>query len=279
MKQVLCISAVILAALTFSLDTFAQPPGGGGRGQGGGQRQQGQGQGGQGQGGQGQFGQFGGGGGLTTPGTLLRNEEVIKLLDITADQTTKLTETLRVQRPAGDGGAPAAPTPAELRTRTETQWKSIGEILKPEQLKKFQEIYFQASQPTTPGPNAPAGAPAQTLALNVYLLAALDLTADQKEKINKITEERDTAARALTPLGQDASQEDRAARRTANTERNTKANDAIKAVLTDAQKKKFDELVAGAADVKTKLGIGQGGRGGAGAGGGNRGGGNRGNNN
>ena len=44
---------------------------------------------------------------------------------------------------------------------------------------------------------------------------------------------------------------------TAMAERTTKSNDAIKALLTDEQKKKMETLTAGAAELKTKLGIGQ----------------------
>jgi Spy/CpxP family protein refolding chaperone len=148
-------------------------------------------------------------------------------------------------------------TPAERRAQAETQWKTIAEALGAEKLKKFQEIYFQASVPAT-RPNAPAGAPAPVMGLNVFILGTLDLTADQKEKINNITD-------GLTQQ-RGATQEDRAAFQAAR----TKANDDIKAVLTDAQKKKMDELTAGAPALREKLGLGQGGPGGA-QGGGQRG--------
>jgi Spy/CpxP family protein refolding chaperone len=105
------------------------------------------------------------------------------------------------------------------------------------------------------------------MALNVYILGALELTADQKEKIGKIVDERNAAARTATRPSQDATQEERAALRTATAERNTKANNAITALLTDAQKKKMEELKAGATEMKTKLGIGQRGQGAGGQGG------------
>jgi len=235
MKQILCISAVVLAALVFSLDVTAQGPGQG--------RQPGQGV---------QQGQFG-----NTLGTLLRNAEVVKLLNITEAQTTSLNEALRPQQRPATGDAPQRPTPAETRARTEAQWESVGKILNADQLKKFKEIYFQASVPA-PRPNAPADAPARQMNLNVFVLSALDLTAEQKEKINKINDDAATAAASVTRLGQDATQEERNAFMTAAQERTTKTNDAIKAVLTDAQKKKMDELTAGAAKVRTDLNLNQG---------------------
>ena len=258
-KHALWIAAVAVTAFAFSLDAVAQQTGG--------QRPQGQGQG---------FAQFGGG--AAGPTQLLRNEEVVKILGITAEQTEALRpQGGRGQGQAGQGGTP--PTAEEMRARTAETWSNIDKVLKEDQLKKFKDIYFQANVPT-PSANAPANAPAQVMALNVYLLGALDLTADQKEKIGKIADDRNAAARAVTQPGQGASQEERAAARAANAERNTKANDAIVALLTDAQKKKMDELKAGAADLKTKLGIGQGqgaGRGAGGQGTGGQGGGGRGN--
>jgi hypothetical protein len=104
----------------------------------------------------------------------------------------------------------------------------------------------------------------------------LDLTADQKEKINKISDDAAAEARAAMPGGgggiQQMSQEERQAWTTASRNRTTKANDAIKAVLTDAQKKKMDELTAAAPAVREKLNLNQpGGQGGGRQGGGRQG--------
>ena len=247
-KRIFWFSAIAVTLLTLSLDAVAQP-GGGGQGRQGG-------------------GQFGGG--ATPPAQLLRNEEVVKILELTTEQTTALTESLRPQQGGQGGqGAGARLTPAELRTRTDETWTNIGKILKEEQLTKFKEVYFQAAN----GLNA-----AQ---LDARLLGIVGLTEDQVKQINEIADKRAEEARGVTPLGQDASQEERIAARTAATERNTKYNGQIKDLLTDEQKKKAEELTAGAAELRTKLGIpAQGRQGGQGqGGGGGRQGGNRGGNN
>ena len=270
-KRILWISAVVVTVLALSLDAFAQG-GGGNRG--------------------GNRGNAGGGPGANAAapgvgfggmqiGTLLRNAEVVKLLNITEAQTTELGTALRPQGGQGGGanaggGAPAQRTPAERRAQQETQWASVAKVLNAEQMKKFKDIYFQANVPVA-NPNAPAGAPAPQMNLNVFVLGALDLTADQKEKINKILD--DAAAAAPARPAQGASQEEMTAFRTAARERSTKTNDAVKAVLTDAQKKKMEELTAGAAKVRTDLNLNQGqgqrgqGQGGQGGGRGNAGGG------
>ena len=228
MKHVFWMTAI--AVFAFALDAVAQQTG---------PRQ-----------GQGQLGFAG----VAGPTQLLRNEEVVKMLGITAAQT----EALRPQGGRGQGqGQGQQMTAAERRTQTEETWANIGKTLNADQLKKFKDVYFQANVPNPPAADAPANAPVRVMSLNVYLLGALDLTADQKEKINKITDERDAAARAAGQPAQDASQADRAAARTAANERATKANDAITALLTDAQKKKMDELKAGATELKTKIGVGQ----------------------
>jgi hypothetical protein len=210
-------------------------------------------------------GGFGGGANLAA---LLRNAEVVKLLNITEAQTAELGTALAPQRPAAGTNAGQPQTAAERRVQTDAQWASVAKVLNAEQLKKFKDIYFQANVPVA-NPNAAAGAPAQVMSLNVYVLGAVDLTADQKTKINKILDDAAAATTAATRPAAGATQEERAAFMTAFTERNTKTNEAIKALLTDAQKKKIDELTAGAAKVRTDMNLGQqGGRGaGAGAGG------------
>ena len=284
MKRILWISAIAVTILALSLDAFAQP------GQGG-QRQGGQGQGrqaggaaqggGQGQGrqaggaaqggaqGQGRqagafqagAGQFGGG--LGNLATFTRNTEVVKAVNITTEQATALAALF----PQGQGQAQQQGqqlTPAERaaqqRTQTAERWAGIDKTLNAEQQKKFKELYFQVNVPIL-NPNAPAVAPVPTMNLNAYVLGAVDLTADQKEKITKIANDLADANQAAggfgVPGGQQMTQEERAAARTAATERTTKANDAILALLTDAQKKKMDELKAGAAAVQTTLRAGQ----------------------
>jgi len=256
MRNVLWIAAVAVTVFALSLDAIAQPGGQRGQGQGQGQRGQGAAQ----QPGQGMMGA------QQTPQTLLRNEEVGKLLTLTEAQTTALNELFAQGRGAGVGQQgqqlTAAERVAQQRTRTAEQWAGIAKVLNAEQLKKFNDIYFQANVPVV-RQNAPADAPVQIMNLNVYLLGAVDLTADQKEKIAKIANDRDDAGLAAGGFGgaqgggQQLTQEERQARLVAARERNTKANDEILALLTAAQKAKIEELKAGAPALRTALGIGQ----------------------
>ena len=283
MKHALWMAAIAVTVFALSLSAIAQPGGGQGgqRGQG-----QGAGAGGQGQRAQGAQQQFGQMGGQTTPQALLRNAQVVTQLGITAEQTTALNALFpqggRGAGAAGGGAAPQQPpaqlTPAERQARTAEQFAGIARILNAEQLKKFNDYYFQVNAPVV-NPNAPAGAPTPVFNLNAYLLAAVDLTAAQKEAIAKIAADRDAAnvpAGGQQPGGggQQLTAEERQSRAAATRERNTKANDEIMALLTDAQKTKIEELKAGASAVRTTLGIGLGaggqrgqGAGGAGAGG------------
>ena len=265
MKRVFWVSAAVVTIFALSLNAIAQPQGQGSQRQGQGFQQTGPSQ----------------MGGQATPQVLLRNAEVVKLLALTEEQTTALNAVIRPQRQAGDTGAApgttrpapgqdgAAPgrapqaqmTPeqraeftAQQRQRTTTMWAEIDKILGAEKATKFKEIYFQANVPVA-NPNAPADAPVRVMNFDVFLLGAVNLTADQKTKIFAVIDKRDADAAAAPRLTQDATQEERTANRTAATARNTKANDDIKALLTDAQKKKVDELTAGAAKVRTDLNL------------------------
>jgi len=280
MKRILWVSATVVTIFALSLSAIAQGPGGGQ-----GQRGQGQGAGGaQGQGqraaaqGQGQGQGFGAqgpaqmqmGGGQTTPQQLLRNAEVIRILALTEAQTTALAPVLRPAAPAGAPGAPGnvgrqqggpnatatPPTAAELaqrateqRQRTTELWTGINGVLNATQQAKFKEIYFQVNVPVV-NPNAPANTPAPVMSLDAFLLGVVNPTADQVTKINAIVDARNAAAATATRPAQGAGQEEMTAFRNAATARNTKANDDIKALLTDDQKKKIDELTAGAAEVR-----------------------------
>ena len=277
MKRFIWISAVAVTVFAMSLNAIAQGQGGG---QGRAAGAQGGAAGAQRQAGQQPQGFTQGGGGVGNVATLLRNAEVVKLLNITEAQTTALNEVFPVGRGTNAGtNAPATPpgqqTAAQRRTQTETQWAGIAKVLNADQLKKFKEIYFQANVPVV-NPNAAANAPVQVMNLNVFVLGALDLTTDQVTKINAITD----AVVAPTPLPQGATPEERQAATAARLAAATKTSDSIKALLTDAQKKKMDELTAGAPKVRTDLNLnpqrGAGAPGGANAPGGNAPGGGRG---
>ena len=239
-KSLFWFSAIAVTFFTFSFDAAAQPGDGQGR-QGG--RQQGQ----------MAFGQFGGGvGGMAaSPNQLLNNEEVVAMLEITAEQRESLRPQRGqgAQRQGGQGQAGAGGqqmrTPAEQRARADEMWKNIGEVLKEEQMAKFKEIFFQAAN----GLNSPM--------LDARILGALDLTEEQAKTINEIADKRTEESGTVTRPGRDAASEELAAFRAATAERNEKYAAKIKAVLTDEQKKKAEELTAGAAELRTKLGIGQ----------------------
>jgi len=257
MKRIFWISVAAVAIFAFSLDAFAQPGGG------------------QGPQGQRQAGAFGQMGGVTAPGQLLRNEEVVKMLALTDSQTSDLNAVPRPQRGQGQAGGGmgggAVPTIEEMRQRSTEQWAGINRILNAEQQAKFKEIYFQANN----GLNS--------MQLDDWMLAVVDLTAEQKESIAKIAAERTAATRAAMPQGgagggQGLSQEERRARQAETTARNTRFADQIKAVLTPEQTTKATQLTEGAAALRTALGIPPAGQRGQGAGAGGRQGGARGGN-
>ena len=274
MKRMLWVSVAAITVFALSLNAIAQP---------GGQGAQGPRQGG------GAFGQMGG---ATTPAQLLRNAEVVKMLTLTESQTTALNEVFpqrgqgagggqgrgadggqgvpRAQGQGGAGGAMTAEQRAEMETRqaqrTTAMWAGINRVLNAEQQTKFKEIYFQANN----GMNA--------MQLDAWMLAAVNLTPQQKEAIDKLVADRRAAAPQGGPGGgQQMTQEERQAQRTAMQERNEKFVADVNAVLTTEQKAKAQTLTEGAAALRTTLGIpaagqggqrGQSGQGGGGAGGG-----------
>lgn len=159
---------------------------------------------------------------------LLRMEEVQKELGITDDQKssiTKLQEDLRGERPQG---RPSEEERAKLREQMEARAtkenEELAKVLKPEQLKRLHEIKLQV-----------AGWAALA---NPEVSKELAITDEQKEKITKLTEESRAAMRGLFAGGSggaDGSREKIAEARKA-------ADEKYAAVLTDDQKKKFEEL-------------------------------------
>ena len=227
MKRILWISAITVTLFALSLNASAQP----------------------GQGGQQRGAQMGG---QASPQQLLRNAEVVRMLALTEEQTTALAAAMsaRGQGPqagGGQGGA-AAMTPEAQRQRTTEVWTGINQVLNATQQARFKEIYFQANN----GLNAPM--------LDDWLLAVVDLTPAQKEQIAKLAADRSAEFRAAGGVGggQQLSQEQRQARQTAN----QRFADQIKAVLTAEQKAKAEQLTAGAAALRTTLGLPTAGQGG-----------------
>jgi len=145
--------------------------------------------GGQGKGGAGQGrGGFGGRGG----GFLLAIPAVQEEIKATDDQKEKIRELQTKQgeamRDLFSGGAPDQEKMAELRKKnTEEQAKFAKDTLKPDQLKRYNQIKNQQEG---------------ILALKEpEVQTALKLTGDQKEKINALAEDYQKDMRELAPMG------------------------------------------------------------------------------
>jgi Spy/CpxP family protein refolding chaperone len=179
---------------------------------------------------------------------LLQNQEFAKLLEITPEQTNELAKLRPAPRTQGAPVTPP-PSPEELQD-------SIFKILTPAQQTKANEALFQLMPNVMDSPM-----------LNERMLAALDLTAEQKEKIKKIADDRAAEiATRLTPQG-GATAGGPPTRMTPMTpeERTAftkKFTDQMVAVLSPEQKAKAEKLTTEAADLRTKLGVGQGAQGG-----------------
>ena len=238
-KRIFWISAVTVTALVLSLNAFAQPGPGGGRGPDFG-----------GPGGQMRGGFFPGvmGGGSIVD-RLLQNEEAVKMLELIVEQKEalqKIMEEARTQRPQGTPGTP--PNLEEMRQRMDEMHAKYNQVLNPEQQVKVREMAFQL-----------IGGLESRRFLDDRMLEVLDLTAEQKDQILKITTDRNAEARkAMSGFNfREATQEDREKFRTEMDERAKKYGDKIKAVLTSEQKAKAEKLTVGAADLREKLGFGQ----------------------
>lgn len=242
-SEMLCGAALLVC---FAAAAMAQE-GGQGRGRGGG------------------FGGFGGASRLA----LLRIEAVQKELDLSADQIAaiqKLSEELRPMRGGGGGGGEGAPprrrrnqgdnndarlgAPAQwyfvqqdqprrqisdedrarfreqAEARAKKEREELAKILKPDQLKRLNEIYLRV---------------AGTAALNDSEVAKqLEISDEQKEKLGKVREEAMTSNREeMRELFQSGDREKIQARMA---EIRKATDEKILAVLTDEQKKKFEDM-------------------------------------
>jgi hypothetical protein len=132
----------------------------------------------------------------------------------------------------------------EAATRAKKEKEEIAKILKPDQLKRLTEIYIQQQ-----GINA----------LNDEDVAKeLGINDEQKTKLGKVREEQGAAMRELFGAGGG----DREAARTKMADLRKQTEEKTLAVLTDAQKKKFEEMKGKKFDMPE--GAGRGGRGGRG---------------
>lgn len=244
-------------ALVFCVASMAQAQPGGQRG---GQRGGG-------------FGNFGGFGGGASRLALLRIEAVQKELGLTEDQIASIQKLSEELRPMGRGGRPGgggeggqprrggrrggdnnpdvrvngperffvqaqpgrpqisdedrARFREEAAARAKKEREELAKILKPEQLKRLNEIYIQQ-----------AGIAALQ---DTDVSEKLKITDDQKEKLAKVREENQTAMREAFGGG-GAGGGDREAMRTKMAELRKQNEEKTLAVLTEDQKKQFEEM-------------------------------------
>jgi Spy/CpxP family protein refolding chaperone len=257
-------------ALVFCVASMAQAQPGGGRGGFGGG-----------------FGGFGGFGGGSSRLGLLRIEAVQKELDLTEDQIASIRKLSDELRPMGRGrggeggrgeggqrrgGRRGGNNPdarvggvdqffvqaqgrgqlsdeqrarfrEEAAARAKKEREELAKILKPEQVKRLTEIYIQQA-----GLNALQDAD---------IAETLKITDEQKEKMAKVREEQGAAMREL--FSPDA---DRETARTKMAEIRKESDEKTLAVLTEDQKKQFEEMKGKKFDMPENAGRGPGGRGG-----------------
>ncbi len=209
-----------------------------------------------GRGGRGGFGMFGRGGGFHQI-ELATVPDVQKELALTDEQKTKvadLNDEFREERRAlgggGGGGGRGGFSPEARAERAELNAEfasQLNEVLDEAQQKRIGELYVQANGTAVLADEA--------------IAAALKLTDDQKEELDDVRQDNMAAFRdAFSP---DASPEERMAK----FEELRKENDeALLAVLTDEQRKAWDEMKGETLEMDLSSLQGRGGRGGRGGG-------------
>ena len=168
---------------------------------------------------------------------LLSNKSVQKELKVSDEQVEKLntlaTETMAKNRERFQGLQDATPEERQSKMR-EAQaelTKSLDGVLKPEQVKRFNQIELQVGG---------------LMVFNQPRVAeALKVTDEQKEKIRGIAEE----ARGAMPSREDA-QADPAAAMKKRTEITKGATEKVMALMTEDQKKEWKELTGEPFDYK-----------------------------
>jgi Spy/CpxP family protein refolding chaperone len=166
------------------------------------------------------FGFFRGGSELM----LLRQKSVQDELKVTEDQVKKVTELAEKQRGAfGElRNLSREERQKKIEERSKENAKALAEILKPEQVKRLKQISLQQQ-----------GARAIN---NPEVATALNLTAEQKEKVKSIGEE---AAKEMRELFQGGNREE-ARKEMADLRKSTE--EKVQGVLTTEQKAKLKEL-------------------------------------
>jgi Spy/CpxP family protein refolding chaperone len=188
------------------------------------------------QGGGGGFGMFGG-------TRLLTNKSVQKELKVTDEQAQKLDAFAEeMGNKAREQGEKIRELPEDERPAKFREWiatftaevrKGAGEILKPEQTKRLDQIQVQQMG-------------ANSFGMLPRVQEALKLTDEQKAKVKEITDELNQARRDAF---QDF-QSDREGTMKKVAELSKQATDKAVAVLTDDQKKSWKELTGEPFEVK-----------------------------
>ena len=252
-RRIFWTFAVLVTVFALSLNSFAQPPGGGqGRGQG------------PGMGMGGMPGMGGPGGGMGGVGAVFQNQEAFaRELGLTPQQATELQgimresmETFRTQFQNAPRPEPGADPEAmrqfgeTMRQRMESGMNEVqarvDQVLRPEQRTKLRETSFQLAG----GLDSPMlGTP-----MGERMLETLDLTDSQKEQVRKLVEERNAAMRNFGEVNwrdqaeRERFQADMAAR-------GARFAEQVKAILTPEQRAKADRLTAEAPALRERLGV------------------------
>jgi len=184
----------------------------------------------------GQRGQRGQGGGMGGFAALLDNEAVQKELKVEKDQVDKAKAAAQKVREKHKEQLDKIRDLGQderrdlMRTVADETLQSLGEILKPEQLKRLKQIELQQ-----------VGAQAFTRA---DVQKALTLTADQQEKIKTISDDSAKSMRELFQGGNAQGGREKIAALRKET------GEKIQAVLTDDQKKAWKELTGEPFEVR-----------------------------
>ncbi len=186
-------------------------------------------------------GGFGGGMGAG----LLANKSVQEELKMDKDQVDRVSEALKKFREDNkddlaklrpDSGASREDREAVMKKINESSHKLAADVLKPDQMKRFQQIQLQ-SRERFEGPAVFANPETQK---------ALKLTDKQKDEIKALAEDYGKQAREIR---QNAGNNRQEAREKTTALRKEKMEAALK-VLTDDQKKTYKELTGAPFEIK-----------------------------
>jgi Spy/CpxP family protein refolding chaperone len=222
-------------------------------------------------------GRGGFGGGMMGPTALLQMPTVQKELNLTEDQITKVKDVgKQIQDKHKDDQAAIRELPREergekqqnlMKTESDEATKALGDVLKPEQMKRYKQIQLQM-QVQMRGPQAFE---------DPDVASALKLTDDQKDKIKTLAEDYNKEMAELRPSrrgGQGGGGGGGGGGGAAGGNREKIATlrketmDKVQAVLTDDQKKQWTDMTGSPFEMPRFGGRrGQGGGGGGGGGG------------